>query len=104
VRFTSDVVDRTNTTRAAILPLWQTVADGFRAWTGEPAGLPLTPLEPGYVDVHQLERQGAGVLLTAAVLSWNANTEEKFTEYCGRVVARYLASVNWKREVAVRMA
>jgi len=104
VRFTAAAVDRTNTTRATVLPLWQTVADGFKAWAGEPAGLPLTPLEPGKVDVRQLERQGAGVFLTAAVLSGKAGTVEEFAAYCCRVVACYLASVNWKREIAARMA
>jgi len=103
IRFTVDAVDRANTTRATVLPLWLTVADGFRAWTGEPAGLLLTPLEPGYVNVEQLERQGVGVLLTAAVQSFKANNVEQFTEYCGRVVADYLVRANWKREVAVRM-
>ena len=34
-RLASEAFD---TARAAVLPLWQDVADGFKAWTGEPAG------------------------------------------------------------------
>lgn len=102
VRFTSETVNRTNTSRMAVLPLWQTVADGFKGWTGEPAGFPLTPLERGKVDVRQLEKQGMGTLLTAAVLSGKAETPEDFTVFCRRVLTQYLARVNWQREVAVR--
>ena len=54
------------------------------------------------MDVQQLERQGAGLLLTAAVLSVNSKTAVKFADYCRRVIASYLASINWKREIAVR--
>jgi len=103
VRFTASAVDRDNTVRAAVLPHWQAVADGFKRWTGERKGLPLMPLEPGQVDVRQLEKQGVGALLTALVLSGNAVSKKKFAAYCQQARARFLAGVNWKREVARRM-
>lgn len=103
VRFTESAVDRDNTARAAVLPLWLTIADGFKAWTGKPADLPLTPLEPGQVDVRQLEKQGIGALLTAWVKSGKAAQAEMFAAYCQQVQARFIADVNWNREVAKRM-
>ena len=51
IRFTESNVDRRNTTRAATLPLWLDVAEGFAAWAGQPNGEVLEPLPRGPVDV-----------------------------------------------------
>lgn len=60
-RFTSDSIDRRNTTRAATLPLWTDVHAAFAAWAGEPNGEVLEPLPRGPVDVTGLFRQSHGV-------------------------------------------
>jgi hypothetical protein len=102
VRFTSSAVDRDNTARAAVLPLWLAVTAGFKAWTGEPTGLPLTPLDRGQVDVRQLEKQAVGVLLTAAVLCGKARDVVTFRNYSGQVIRSGLSRNNFDREKARR--
>ena len=56
-RFTTDPVDRLNTTRAVTLPLWEQVHEAYAAWAGQPNGEVLGP-----VDVTGLLKQGHGVL------------------------------------------
>jgi len=60
-RFTSNPVDRLNTTRAITLPLWEQVHEAFAAWAGQPNGEVLAPLPRGPVDVTGLFRQSYGV-------------------------------------------
>jgi hypothetical protein len=61
-RFTTDPVDRLNTTRAVTLPLWEQVHEAYAAWAGQPNGEVLAPLPKGPVDVTGLLKQGHGVL------------------------------------------
>lgn len=61
-RFTTEPVDRQNTTRAATLPLWLDVATAFASWAGQPNGEKLEPLPRGPVDVTNLLKSGYGLL------------------------------------------
>ena len=102
VRFTTGSVDRTNTSRAEVLPIWLKVADGFREWAGNPAGLSLAPLDRGQIDVRQLEKQGVGVLLTAAVLCGKAEDLDMFLAYYKRVIVKLLPEPLFRKEVIRR--
>ena len=68
MRFTTHPVDRQNTSRADVLPLWEDVKAGFKAWAGLPCGVPLEPLDRSQVDVAQLVKQAIGVMLTVAAI------------------------------------
>jgi len=102
VRFTACAVDRTHTSLMAVLPLWLTVADGFKEWTGKPACLPLTPLDHGQIDVSQLEKQAVGVFLTAALTSGKATTVQTFRKYCGQAVEKRMPEPQFQRETKRR--
>ena len=60
-RFTSNPVDRLNTTRAITLPLWEQVHEAFAAWAGMPNGEVLEPLPRGPVNVDHLLKQSYGI-------------------------------------------
>ncbi len=61
-RFTEQTVDRRNTTRATILPLWHDVANGFAHWAGRTVGGPLRPLPKKPANVSHLIRQAYGLV------------------------------------------
>lgn len=68
LRFTAGPVDRRNrnTARAATLPAWQEIADGFAAWAGQPNGEVLAPLPPRPPDISRLLCQQYGLLKAIA--------------------------------------
>lgn len=61
-RFTDRRVDRNNTTRAKVLPLWLDIANGFASWAGQPVGAPLKPLPKKPVNVSYLVKQAHGLV------------------------------------------
>ncbi len=67
VRITDRKPDPANTSRCPLHPDWLRVQAGFAAVYGAPAGLPLTPLQPGRVDVRRLARQMLGLGISACV-------------------------------------
>ncbi|OGV57177.1 MAG: hypothetical protein A2283_20935 [Lentisphaerae bacterium RIFOXYA12_FULL_48_11] len=103
IRFTVGNVDRTNTTRAAVWPMWQKIKEGFCNWAGIPQGLSLEALERGPVDVGQLLKQAAGVLLTAACNQGISpdNTKE-FLAYATNALKATIGGMNLKSEIARR--
>ncbi len=66
IRFTKGPVDHRNTGRAATMPRWQEVQQGFGNWAGQPCGESLAPLPRDAVNVDQLKKQGIGVNIRAA--------------------------------------
>ena len=66
-RFTDGPVDRRNTTRAQILPLWLDVAQGFANWAGQPLGMPLLPLPKRPANVSHLILQAYGLVKRIAM-------------------------------------
>lgn len=53
-RFTDGPVDRRNTARAKIHPLWMMMCDGFAEWAGKPVGESLEPIVTCKVDPEHL--------------------------------------------------
>jgi hypothetical protein len=103
VRFTEDEVDRTNTTRIRVLPLWAEVTAGFESWAGQARGEPLEPLTRESVDVTQLLKQAVGVLLTAGVLQGKKlESREAFNAYASRNIEKILDGMNLSAETARR--
>ena len=83
-RFTSDSIDRRNTTRAATLPLWTDVHAAFADWAGEPNGEKLEPLPRGPVDVTGLLKSGYGLL--RAIGRAQEREAVPFDDYCAWVL------------------
>jgi hypothetical protein len=103
-RLTANMVDRTNTSRAEIHPLWNNITAGFLAWAGAPAGESLDPLDRRGIDVRQLLKQGVGVLITAAVLQGRGFlSQETFEDYLALEIRRVLRELNLEAEWARRL-
>ena len=88
-RFTSDSIDRRNTTRAATLPLWEQVHDAFAVWAGEPNGEILAPLPRGPVDVTNLLKSGYGLL--RAIGRAQDREAVSYDDYCSLMLEDGLA-------------
>jgi hypothetical protein len=97
VRFTTIKPDRTHTTRAPTLPLWDRVHAGFMAWTGEPAGIELKPMPREACEVSQLIKCIVGTGLTAiARQGIDAPGEASVAAYLTRNVLQELARIDWR--------
>lgn len=104
VRFTEGEVDRTNTTRIRVLPLWAEVTAGFESWAGQPRGETLAPLDREGVDVRQLIKQAIGVLLSAGVRQGKKlDSPAAFNVYAARHMGKILEATNLPAEVARRI-
>lgn len=66
LRLTDGPVDRSHTTRAKTLPLWQDVQEGFAQWTGQPSGQTLAPVPRHSIDISASVSRGLGYFLSAA--------------------------------------
>jgi len=78
-RFAENPVDRSNTARAKVLPLWQDVARGFARWAGQPQGVALQPLPKQPADVSHLMKQAYGLVRRIAIqLERNPVTLQEF--------------------------
>lgn len=96
IRFTTTKPDRTHTTRAETLALWQQVKDGFIQWTGMPRGIKLDPLPREGIDVRSLVRGAIGTLLTAAVKQGQQfEDDQDVLRYFLAELKRELCDVPW---------
>ena len=105
IRFTARAVDKTNTTRARVLPLWKKVATGFANWAGSSTGQDLSPLPTDTMDVRQLLKQAIGAVLTAAVLQGlSPQTPIHVISYVTAAFTPLLGKMRLADEVARRKA
>ncbi|MCX7009878.1 MAG: hypothetical protein NTY53_21990 [Kiritimatiellaeota bacterium] len=104
-RMTAAAVDRTNTSRAATLPLWTEVAAGFQAWAGNPNGASLAPLPRRGNGISALAGQIRSRLFTlVAQAHLRPMSRDEFLRSAFSLIARSLRGVDVEAEIAKRLA
>jgi hypothetical protein len=99
-RFTQGKPDRTHTTRAKTLPLWDKVLNAFLEWTGKPANLPMSPLPREACEASDLFRSALGLGLSAAVRQGKTfASEHELLHYIAMGVRDQAQRVDWQERM-----
>ncbi len=100
LRFTAGQVDRTHTTRAKNMPLWDAVHAAYLAWTGRPVGEPLEPLPREAYDTDMLGRTMLGLGTTMAVRKGMMfKSEYALLDFIVREVRKAARDSNWRERM-----
>ena len=67
LRMAAKKVNRMNSSRAMLDPIWADIVDGFQNWAGQPADLPLTRATAPLGNPRRLIKQAIGLVLTVLV-------------------------------------